>query len=201
MMRAFHVLVLALLVSLAATAWAQSSTQRIRGDVVAIEGQKLQVRSRSGEMVAIDLADQYTVTSVVRIAPEAIAPGSFVGTAALPQPDGTERALEVLVFPESGRGSGEGHYAWDLQPGSMMTNATVANIVDIDNARRMTLKYKDGEKVIIVPPNVPIVTFEPGGREMLRPGAHVMLGATVRPDGSLTATRVSVGKDGLVPPM
>lgn len=200
-MRAFHVLVLALLIPFAATAWAQASTQRIRGDVIAIEGQKLQVRSRSGEMVTIDLADPYTVTSVVRIAPEAITPGSFVGTAALPQPDGTERALEVLVFPESGRGSGEGHYAWDLQPGSMMTNATVANIVDIDNARRMTLKYKDGEKVITVPPNVPIVTFEPGSREMLRPGAHVMFSATVRPDGSLTATRVAVGKDGLVPPM
>ena len=202
MMRAFHVLVLALLVPFAATAWAQASTQRIRGDVVAIEGQKLQVRSRSGEMVAIDLADRYTVTSVVRIAPEAITPGSFVGTAALPQPDGTERALEVLVFPESGRGSGEGHYAWDLQPGSMMTNATVAKVVDIDNnARRMTLKYKDGENVVTVPPNIPIVTFEPGGRELLRPGAHVMFSATVRPDGSLTATRVSVGKDGLVPPM
>ncbi|HLW12660.1 MAG TPA: hypothetical protein VKU81_08190 [Casimicrobiaceae bacterium] len=202
MMRAFHVLVLALLVPFAATAWAQASTQRIRGDVVAIEGQKLQVRSRSGEMVAIDLADQYTVTSVVRIAPDAITPGSFVGTAALPQPDGTERALEVLVFPESGRGSGEGHYAWDLQPGSMMTNATVAKVVDIDNnARRMTLKYKDGENVVTVPPNIPIVTFEPGSREMLRPGAHVMFSATVRPDGSLTATRVSVGKDGLVPPM
>jgi len=202
MMRAFHVLVLALLVPFAATAWAQASTQRIRGDVVAIEGQKLQVRSRSGEMVAIDLADQYTVTSVVRIAPEAITPGSFVGTAALPQPDGTERALEVLVFPESGRGSGEGHYAWDLQPGSMMTNATVAKVVDIDNnARRMTLKYKDGENVVTVPPNIPIVTFEPGSREMLRPGAHVMFSATVRPDGSLTATRISVGKDGLVPPM
>ncbi len=201
MMRAFHVLVLALLVPFAATAWAQASTQRIRGDVVAIEGQKLQVRSRSGEMLTIDLADQYTVTSVVRIAPEAITPGSFVGTAALPQPDGTERALEVLVFPESGRGSGEGHYAWDLQPGSMMTNATVAKVVDIDNARRMTLKYKDGENVVTVPPNIPIVTFEPGSREMLRPGAHVMFGATVRPDGSLTATRVSVGKDGLVPPM
>jgi hypothetical protein len=200
-MRPLHLLAFALLVPFAAAAWAQGSTQRIRGDVVAIEGQKLQVRSRSGEMLSIDLADQYTVTSVVRIAPEAITPGSFVGTAAVPQPDGTERALEVLVFPESGRGSGEGHYAWDLQPGSMMTNATVAKVIDIDNARRMTLKYKDGENVVTIPPNIPIVTFEPGSREMLRPGAHVMLGATVRPDGSLTATRVSVGKDGLVPPM
>jgi hypothetical protein len=200
-MRAIHGLFLALALPLAATAWAQSSTQRIRGDVVAIEGQKLQVRTRSGALADIDLGQQYTVTAVVRVQPEAIVRGSYVGTATLPQSDGTERALEVLVFPESGRGSGEGHYPWDLQPGSMMTNATVAKIVDVDNARRLTLAYKDGEKVVIVAPNVPIVTFEPGTREMLRPGAHVMLGATVRPDGSLTASRVSVGKDGLVPPM
>jgi hypothetical protein len=200
-MRAIHGLFLALALPLAATAWAQSSTQRIRGDVVAIEGQKLQVRTRSGALADIDLGQQYTVTAVVRVQPEAIVRGSYGGTATLPQSDGTERALEVLVFPESGRGSGEGHYPWDLQPGSMMTNATVAKVVDIENARQMTLKYKDGEKVITVPPNVPIVTFEPGSREMLRPGAHVMLGATVRPDGSLAATRVSVGKDGLVPPM
>jgi hypothetical protein len=200
-MRAIHGLFLALALPLAATAWAQSSTQRIRGDVVAIEGQKLQVRTRSGALADIDLGQQYTVTAVVRVQPEAIVRGSYVGTATLPRSDGTERALEVLVFPESGRGSGEGHYPWDLQPGSMMTNATVAKIVDVDNARRLTLAYKDGEKVVIVAPNVPIVTFEPGTREMLRPGAHVMLGATVRPDGSLTASRVSVGKDGLVPPM
>jgi hypothetical protein len=200
-MRAIHGLFLALALPLAATAWAQSSTQRIRGDVVAIEGQKLQVRTRSGALADIDLGQQYTVTAVVRVQPEAIVRGSYVGTATLPQSDGTERALEVLVFPESGRGSGEGHYPWDLQPGSMMTNATVAKIVDVDNARRLTLAYKDGEKVVIVAPNVPIVTFEPGTREMLSPGAHVMLGATVRPDGSLTASRVSVGKDGLVPPM
>jgi hypothetical protein len=200
-MRAIHGLFLALALPLAATAWAQSSTQRIRGDVVAIEGQKLQVRTRSGALADIDLGQQYTVTAVVRVQPEAIVRGSYVGTATLPQSDGTERALEVLVFPESGRGSGEGHYPWDLQPGSMMTNATVAKIVDVDNARRLTLAYKDGEKVVIVAPNVSIVTFEPGTREMLRPGAHVMLGATVRPDGSLTASRVSVGKDGLVPPM
>jgi hypothetical protein len=200
-MRAIHGLFLALALPLAATAWAQSSTQRIRGDVVAIEGQKLQVRTRSGALADIDLGQQYTVTAVVRVQPEAIVRGSYVGTATLPQSDGTERALEVLVFPESGRGSGEGHYPWDLQPGSMMTNATVAKIVDVDNARRLTLAYKDGEKVVIVAPNVPIVTFEPATRELLRPGAHVMLGATVRPDGSLTASRVSVGKDGLVPPM
>ena len=115
--------------------------------------------------------------------------------------DGTQRAIEVLLFPEARRGSGEGHYPWDVQPGSMMTNATVADVVTVDQARRMTLKYKDGEKTIVVPADAPIVTFEPGDRAMLKPGAHVMFGAAKQPDGSLTASGVSVGKDGLVPPM
>jgi len=200
-MRAAHLLVLILAYVVCAFSFAQPATQRIRGDVVAIEGQKLQLRTRTGGTTNIDLDDKYTVTAVVRIEPGAIARGSYVGTATMPQPDGTQRALEVLVFPESGRGSNEGHYPWDLQPGSMMTNATVAEIADVDQGRRMTLKYKDGEKVVTVPPNVPIVTFEAGDRGMLVPGAHVIVTATARPDGSLTAARVLVGKDGLVPPM
>ena len=130
-----------------------------------------------------------------------IAQGTFVGTATLPQRDGTQRALEVVVFPESARGSGEGHYPWDLAPGSMMTNATVAEVVGLDQARRMTLKYPGGEQVVVVPPKAPIVTFEPGSREMLGPGAHVFLVATAEPDGTLKASGVAVGKDGLVPPM
>jgi hypothetical protein len=120
----------------------------------------------------------------------------------MPQADGSLVSLEVLVFPESMRGSGEGHYPWDLQPGSMMTNATVAEVGSAGaKGRRVTLRYKDGEKSIVVPEDVPIVTFEPGERSMLVPGAHVLLTATRQPDGTLTAARVAVGKDGLVPPM
>lgn len=199
-MRAIHLAVLALALASAASVFAQP-TQRIRGDVTAVEGQKLTVRTRAGSIMPVDLDDKYTVSAVVRVPPDAIRTGSYVGAASMPQSDGTLRALEVLVFPESGRGSGEGHYPWDLQPGSMMTNATVAQVVGIDQGRRMTLKYKDGEQTILVPPDVPIVTFEPGSREMLVPGAHVILTATLRPDGSLAASRVAVGKDGLVPPM
>jgi hypothetical protein len=141
------------------------------------------------------------VNAVARRELAAVVPGTFIGTATLVRPDGTLQALEVLIFPESARGSGEGHYPWDLQPGSMMTNATVADVVAVDAARRLTLKYKDGEKVVIVPPDAPVVTFEPGDRAMLVPGAHVMFGATREADGTLTAGRVNVGKDGLVPPM
>jgi len=183
-------------------AQAPAPTQRIRGDVVALDGLGLQVKSRSGETLAIKLADNYVVTAVVKIDATAIKPGSFVGTASMPQPDGTLTSLEVLVLPESMRGSNEGHYPWDLRPGSMMTNATVVDVVSAgQGARRMTLKYKDGEKSIVVPEDVPIVTFEPGKKSMLVPGAHVLLTATKQPDGSLTAARVAVGKNGLVPPM
>ena len=188
--------------ALAAMAQAPAApTQRIRGDVVSIDGQALKVRSRTGEVLDVKLADNYTVTSVVAVGMDRIVPGAYVGTASLPQPDGSHKSLEVLVFPEARRGSGEGHYPWDLQPGSMMTNATVAEVARVDQAHRLTLKYKDGEKVITVPPGTPVVTFEPGERTMLVPGAHVMFGAVKQPDGTFTASGVNVGKNGLVPPM
>jgi hypothetical protein len=202
----YRLIILAgLLCCVAGTALAQAPaaapTQRIRGDVVAVDGLNLQVRSRTGETLNIKLAENYTVTAVVKIGVDRIVPGTFVGTATMPQADGTQRAIEVLLFPEARRGSGEGHYPWDVQPGSMMTNATVADVVTVDQARRMTLKYKDGEKTIVVPPDAPIVTFEPGDRAMLAPGAHILVTAAKQPDGSLTASGVAVGKDGLVPPM
>jgi hypothetical protein len=199
-MRLLQAVAIAAMCGLASGVQAQS-TQRIRGDIVSVEGPKLEVRTRTGELASITLADQYKVSAVVKTTAAAIVQGAYVGTASMPQPDGSGRALEVLVFPESGRGSGEGHYPWDLAPGSMMTNATVAQVANIDNVRRITLKYKDGEKMIDVPADAPIVTFEPGSREMLRPGAHVMVNARIQPDGSLSATGVAVGKDGLVPPM
>jgi hypothetical protein len=193
-----------LLCGLCAAALAQAPlpTQRIRGDVAALDGLNLQVKARTGETLAIKLAENYGVTAVVKIDLGAIKPGSFVGIASMPQPDGTQSALEVLLFPESMRGTGEGHYPWDLKPGSMMTNATVADAVAVGTGgRRMTLKYKDGEKVVVVPEDAPIVTFEPGDKAMLVPGAHILVTAAKQPDGSLTAGRVAIGKNGLVPPM
>jgi hypothetical protein len=176
-------------------------TQRVRGDVVSLDGYELKVKSRSGEALTVKLAETYTVTAVAKIDFERIVPGVYIGTASMPQADGTQRALEVLLFPEARRGSGEGHYPWDLQPGSMMTNATVADVVRVDKDHRLTLRYKDGEKVVVVPPDAPIVTFEPGDRAMLKPGAHILVTVTKQPDGTFTAGGVAVGKDGLVPPM
>jgi hypothetical protein len=194
-------IVTGLLSFFAALAIAQAPPQRIRGDVVALDGNTLQVKTRAGEALTIKLADNFAVSAIVKRDLAAVVPGTFIGTATVPGKDGTLQSLEVLIFPEAARGSGEGHYPWDLQPDSMMTNATVSEVVAVDAARKLTLKYKDGEKVVMVPPGTPVVTFEPGDRAMLVPGAHVMFGATKQPDGTLTAGRVSVGKDGLVPPM
>lgn len=185
----------------AAFAAAQTPTLRVRGDVVALDGTTLSVRTRAGEPISIRLADNYAVVAVVALDTAAIAAGSYVGAGALPQPDGTLTALEVLVFPEASRGSNEGHYAWDREPGGMMTNATVAAVVRGDGRRRLTLRYKDGEKTVDVPDGAPIVTFEPGERTMLAPGAHLIVTASRQPDGTLTANRIVVGRNGLVPPM
>jgi hypothetical protein len=116
------------------------------------------------------------------------------------QADGKLRALEVLVFPEAARGAGEGHTAWDLQPGSTMTNATVSQVASAAEGRTLQLRYKDGEKTIEVPVGVPVVTFKPGDRSLLVPGAKVLVTAQLR-DGKPTALRALAGRDGFAPPM
>src|SRR5438034_10092009 len=154
-------------------AQAPAPTQRIRGDVVALDGLSLQVKSRSGETLAIKLADNYVVTAVVKIDATAIKPGSFVGTASMPQPDGTLTSLEVLVLPESMRGSNEGHYPWDLKSGSMMTNATIADVASVgQGGSRLTLRQKDGEKRMVAPDDAPAATFERCAKAILAPVPH-----------------------------
>jgi hypothetical protein len=130
-----------------------------------------------------------------------IQPGSFVGTAAMPRPDGKLEALEVVVFPESARGTGEGHYPWDLKPESTMTNATVANLVRSTGGRTLTLRYKDGEKTVVVPEGVPIVTLGPGDRSLIVPGAKVFIVAETFENGDLVVRRLLVGRNGFQPPM
>jgi len=175
-------------------------TQRLRGSVQSFDGTVLVMKERSGEMIALALADNFAVTEVVPIEPTAIRSGSFVGVASMPDADGRLRALEVLVFPEAARGSGEGHYGWDLQPGSMMTNATVAELTAAPQGRNLTLRYKDGEKTVVVPDNVPFVTFKPGDKALLVSGAKVMVTAQLR-EGKPTALRALAGRDGFTPPM
>ncbi len=175
-------------------------TQRLRGAVVSFDGSRLVMKERGGELLTLTPAGDLAVNEVVPIELSAIQPGSFVGVAAATGSDGQLRALEVLVFPEAARGSGEGHYPWDLQPGSTMTNATVADVVAVANGRSLKLRYKDGEKTIVVPEGSPIVTFKPGDRSLLVAGARVMVTAQAR-DGTLTALRVLAGRNGFTPPM
>lgn len=197
--------VLSFLASLGAApaAWAQAAPPlRIRGRIVALEGPMLTVTGRDGARLEIRLADAATVGALRRMELSAIAPGSFIGTAAEPGPDGQLQALEVLVFPEALRGTGEGHYPWDLAPNSSMTNATVDQKVQATDGQTVTVKYRDGEKKVTVAPDTPIVTFVPGNKDELKPGAKIIImGATRKDDGSYETARVNVGLDGLTPPM
>jgi hypothetical protein len=174
---------------------------RVRGTIEAVSGQDLTVKSRDGSDVKIKLAPDYSVTGVAKASLSDITVGKFVGIAAMPNGTGPEKAVEVVVFPESGRGSGEGHYAWDLAPGSTMTNATITSEVTNVDGPTLTLKHKDGENSITVPKDVPVVTFVPGDKALVVPGAHVMVPTMKQADGSLMATRILVGKDGVTPPM
>lgn len=173
---------------------------RIRGTIDTVDAHEMHVTTRSGQKVTLKIAEDARITLIEPIAIEAIKTGSFIGTAAVTQPDGTLKALEIQVFPESMRGVGEGHRAWDLTPDSTMTNGTVGDL-KVANGRTLQLTYKGGEKTVFVPPNAPIITYEPGSRAALVPSAHVLVTATHNADETLTATGIGVGKDGLVPPM
>ena len=177
-----------------------AATVRLRGTVVSVKADSVTVKDRSsGEVVELALTDKTDVTEVYPIALGDIAAGSFVGTAAMPMPDGSQRAIAVTVFPEAARGRGEGHRPFDLQPDSTMTNATVADVVAAPSGRTLKVKYNGGEKTIVVPPDAPIVTFRPGDRSLLVAGASVSIMATLV-NGKPTATRVNAGKNGFVLP-
>jgi hypothetical protein len=188
-------------IALLTTTAAAQTPMRVRGVIEKVDAESMTVKSREGRDLEIRLAENLTVSSVVKAPLSDIKTGSFVGAAALPQPDGTLKAIEVLILPESARGSGEGHYPWDLMPESTMTNATVAETVAGVSGPILTLRYKDGEKKIVVPSEAPIVTFVPGDRTLLKPGTAVFLSATPQADGKPMASRVLAGKDGVVPPM
>jgi hypothetical protein len=186
----------------AATAFAQNAPPtRIRGTIAALDGQTLSINTREGSKVDVLLNDPLTVSTVKKVDLADIKPGAYVGVATRTAPHGELQALEVLVFPEAMRGAGEGHYPWDLEPGSMMTNGTVTGAVQATSGRELSLSFKGDTNKIIVPPSVPIVTFAPAERSDLKPGAPVMFGATKNAEGKLAASRVTVGKDGVAPPM
>jgi hypothetical protein len=189
------------LAAFAAVANAQE-TVRIRGTIDRLEGPVYVVKTRDGAELKVTLADSGLIVAVVKASLADIKQGSFVGSTGMPQPDGSQKAIEVHIFPEAMRGTGEGHYPWDLQTDSTMTNANVEQTVAGVDGQILTLKYKTGEKKIVVTPQTAIVTYNPGSKDDLKPGTKVFInGAKKQADGTLTAPRINYGKDGLTPPM
>ncbi|MBC7437967.1 MAG: hypothetical protein H7332_18090 [Bdellovibrionales bacterium] len=176
-----------------------SPTVRIRGTIQAADDAAITVKARSGEVVVLALSDKLVVSEVMPIQLSDIQPGSYIGTAAVPQADGTLRSLGVTVFPESARGVGDGHRPYDLGPESTMTNGAVADLVAVPEGRKLQLKYKDGEKTVFVLPGTQVVTFKPGDRSLLVVGANVSLTAQ-EINGKPTALRVTAGRNGFAAP-
>jgi hypothetical protein len=180
----------------------QSPTpSRVRGTIESVDGDVLSVKSRSGEDVKLHMTPDMRLVGISKISLADIKVGSFIGTTTVPGPDGMPSAVEVHVFPEDMRGTGEGSRPYDLRPNSTMTNATVAESVVGNDGHTLLVKYKDGEKKVSVPSETPVVTYVPADQSDLKAGAKVIAFTKKLPDGSFETNRVSVGRDGLTPPM
>jgi hypothetical protein len=180
---------------------ATAQTMRMSGTIEKADGNVLSLKSSDGAEVKLTLTEDAMIIAVVKASMADIKEGTFLGSAAMPQPDGSQRALEVHIFPEQMRGTGEGHRPYAPVPNSTMTNgaASVATIAGVDGST-IVVKYKDGEKKIVVPPNAPILRYEIGNKSDLKAGARfTVLAATKKPDGMLEANRINVGRDGVVP--
>ena len=174
---------------------------RVRGTIEAVDGDVLAVKSRGGEDFRLHIAKDVNLLGITKISLSDVKVGSFIGTTTVPGPDGANNAVEVHVFPENMRGTGEGSRPFDLRPNSSMTNATVDQSVAGNDGHTLLIKYKDGEKKVLVPPETPVVTYVPTDRSELKAGAKVIAFFRKLPDGSLEANRISVGLNGLTPPM
>ena len=195
---------LAALSVLTSVAWAQQAPAptRIRGTIEVVDGPVLTVKTREGQDVKVRMTDNVAVFAVVKTALSEIKEGSYIGVTGMPEPDGTQKAIAVHIFPENQRGAAEGFRPWDRQPNSTMTNATVAQTVKGTDGQNILVKYKDGEKKVVVPPDTPIVTFVASDKSEVKAGANLIIfGAAKKDDGTLEANRVNVGRDGVTPPM
>jgi hypothetical protein len=189
-----------LLTSLAAAQ--NSDTVRVRGTIQSIDGQIVDVKGRDGTPLKVKLADDVKVLALDRKSMDDVKQGAFVGITAMPQPDGTQKAVEIHIFPEALRGMGEGHRPWDLMPNSTMTNANIETAVASSDGKELVLKYKDGEKKFAVPANVEVVMFAPAAVADLKPGEKIFVaGGKKQPDGTVLAPSIVVGRNGVNPPM
>ena len=192
----------------ASTAWAQGQMApakpgHLRGTIEKVDGNTLTVKVRGGGTATLKLADNARVTALEKASLSDIKQGSFIGVTAMPQADGSQKAIGLHIFMDAQRGVvRDGFTPWDREPGSTMTNANVANMVTGVDGQTFTVKYKDGEKKVIVPPNTPVVRFAPGTKADLKPGAQFFIVAAAKQaDGSYTAGAINVGRDGAAPPM
>jgi len=184
----------------ASSAWGQQAqTVRLRGTIERVDGSAIIVKADEAGAVTVKLPDKVAVFGVVNATLADVKPGAFIGVGAMPQPDGSQKAIQVMIFAESQRGTGEGHRPWD-RPGSTMTNATVDTTVTSVDGQVVMVKYKDGEKKILIAPDAIIRAYVVGSRDELKPGAHIAIGRALKtPDGTYEADRVNVGRDGIVP--
>ena len=195
---------LAVVSVLASSAWAQQppAPTRIRGTIESIDGKTLSIKTREGSDVKVNITDDIAVIGIAKTSLSDIKQGSYIGVSGMPQPDGSQKALAIHIFPEAMRGASEGFRAWDLRPNSTMTNATVAQTVASVDGQVIEVKYKDGEKKVVVPPDAAIVAFAAGDKAEVKPGAKIIIfGAVKKDDGSLETNRIGVGRDGIAPPM
>ena len=199
MIRSIAALVIA---ATSAAVLAQTPPTRIRGTLEQVDGNLLTIKARSGEVMKVKVPDNVVVVGIAKASMADIGNGKFIGTTTVGQKDGALVAEEVHIFPESMRGTGEGHRDWDLRPESKMTNANVAAVKNMGDGRVMTVQYKGGEKQVLVTPRTAVVSFEPATRSELKPGTGVFISSAERqPDGTYTAPRVNVGLRGQNPPM
>jgi hypothetical protein len=205
------------LLLLSAGVAAQAAEERVAGEIVKLDGSRLEIKTGDGKLVPARLAPDVRLSARSRASRAQLVQGAFVGATAAPRADGTLVASEVHIYPESMRGRGEGHRPMAGLPGSTMTNATiarvgaslqgtmtgasVAQVAGAPGGHSLTLAYKGGEKTVFVPDDTPVVMVAEGDRSQLIPGAHVIVYGSPQPDGALAATRVTVGLDGLVPPI
>jgi hypothetical protein len=192
---------MAALLAAAPVASAQDQPVRLRGTIERVDDGLYIVKARGGGEVKVKLADNGMVVALVKASLADVKQGSYVGVSGMPQADGSQKALEIHIFPEPMRGTGDGHRDWDLQPSSTMTNGAVEQTSASAAGQVLTLKYKDGEKKIVVPADCPIVSYLPGEKSELKPGAAIFIAAAQKqPDGTLLTPRVNVGR-GVAPPM
>ncbi len=216
-MRRLTLTMSAAILALAVPAWAETPAPKpaekpmtiaatmpihVRGKIKSVDGNKITVDTREGTVFTAEMADNWAVLSVKPLSADAIKAGSYIGTAEIEEGEGKGRSLEVLVFPEAMRGAGEGHYGWDLAPGSTMTNGTVGQVTEGSKGRELEVNFQGNKRQITVPANVPIVTFQPDERAAAVPGAAVFITVPKAANGGYDkASRIVIGKDGAVPPM